>query len=103
MLRRTPRSSLADLAAMPLSWRANSLYGSRPSMAILFLIVFIDLVGFGIVIPLLPYYALHFHASPITVTSMMACYSLAQFVSSPLLGRLSDRIGRRPVLLASLA
>ena len=72
-------------------------------MAILFLIVFIDLVGFGVVIPLLPYYALHFHASPITVTSMMACYSLAQFVASPLLGRLSDRVGRRPVLLASLA
>ncbi len=72
-------------------------------MAILFLIVFIDLVGFGVVIPLLPYYALHFNASPLQVTSMMACYSLAQFFSSPLLGRLSDKLGRRPVLLASLA
>src|SRR6202023_868416 len=58
-------------------------------MAVLFLIVFIDLVGFGVVIPLLPYYALRFDASPLTVTSMMACYSLAQFVASPLLGRLS--------------
>ncbi len=72
-------------------------------MAILFLIVFIDLVGFGVVIPLLPYYALHFHATPLEVTSMMACYSLAQFFSSPLLGRLSDKLGRRPILLASLA
>lgn len=72
-------------------------------MAILFLIVFIDLVGFGVVIPLLPYYALHFEATPLQVTSLMACYSLAQFFSSPVLGRLSDKLGRRPVLLASLA
>jgi len=72
-------------------------------MPILFLTVFIDLVGFGVVIPLLPYYALHFEASPIQVTLLMACYSAAQFFSSPLLGRLSDRLGRRPVLLASLA
>lgn len=72
-------------------------------MAILFLIVFIDLVGFGVVIPLLPYYALHFNATPLQVTSMMACYSFAQFFSSPLLGRLSDKLGRRPILLASLA
>ena len=72
-------------------------------MPILFLIVFIDLVGFGVVIPLLPFYALRFDASPFAVTTLMACYSLAQFVSSPLLGRLSDKIGRRPVLLLSLA
>jgi DHA1 family tetracycline resistance protein-like MFS transporter len=71
-------------------------------MPVLFLIVFIDLVGFGVVIPLLPYYALRFDASPFAVTTMMACYSLAQFISSPILGRLSDRIGRKPVLLVSL-
>jgi MFS transporter, DHA1 family, tetracycline resistance protein len=71
-------------------------------MPVLFLIVFIDLVGFGVVIPLLPYYALRFDASPFEVTTMMACYSLAQFVASPILGRWSDRVGRRPVLMASL-
>jgi DHA1 family tetracycline resistance protein-like MFS transporter len=71
-------------------------------MPVLFLIVFIDLVGFGVVIPLLPYYALRFDASPFAVTTMMACYSLAQFISSPILGRLSDRVGRKPVLLVSL-
>ncbi len=71
-------------------------------MAVLLLIVFIDLVGFGVVIPLLPYYAIHFHATPFEVTAMMACYSFAQFFSSPILGRVSDRLGRRPVLLASL-
>lgn len=71
-------------------------------MAILFLIVFIDLVGFGVVIPLLPFYGVHFGASPTAVTWMMACYSLAQFFFSPILGRLSDYVGRRPVLLVSL-
>ncbi|BBK33563.1 putative MFS family arabinose efflux permease [Stella humosa] len=72
-------------------------------MPVLFLIVFVDLVGFGIVIPLLPYYALHFQAGPEVVTMVMASYSLAQLVTAPLWGRLSDRIGRRPVLLMSLA
>lgn len=72
-------------------------------MAVLFLIVFIDLLGFGIIIPQLPFYGVHFGASPAVVTWLMACYSLAQFVMSPVLGRLSDRIGRRPVLLVSMA
>jgi len=71
-------------------------------MPILFLIVFVDLMGFGVVIPLLPYYALRFDASPFAVTMLMACYSLAQFVMAPVLGRISDRVGRRPVLLVSL-
>jgi MFS transporter, DHA1 family, tetracycline resistance protein len=72
-------------------------------MAILFFIVFIDLLGFGVVIPQLPFYGLHFGLHGFGVTTMLACYSVAQFVSSPLLGRLSDRVGRRPVLLVSLA
>jgi DHA1 family tetracycline resistance protein-like MFS transporter len=72
-------------------------------MAILFFIVFIDLLGFGVVIPQLPFYGLHFGLSGFGVTTMLACYSVAQFFSSPLLGRLSDRVGRRPVLLVSLA
>ena len=72
-------------------------------MPVLFLIVFVDLVGFGIVIPLLPYYAEHFGAGPELVTMVMASYSLAQLVTAPLWGRLSDRIGRRPVLMTSMA
>lgn len=71
-------------------------------MLTLFLIVFIDLVGFGIVIPLLPFYGEFFQAGPFLVTLMMASYSLGQFVAAPLWGRLSDRIGRRPVLIISL-
>src|SRR5579872_7006563 len=72
-------------------------------MAILFFIVFIDLLGFGIIIPQLPFYGVHFGASPAAVTLLMSCYSLAQFFMSPVLGRLSDRVGRRPVLMVSMA
>jgi len=71
-------------------------------MPILFLIVVIDLIGFGIIIPLLPLYAEVMDADPATVGLVMATYSLAQFVAAPLWGRMSDRIGRRPVLLISL-
>jgi DHA1 family tetracycline resistance protein-like MFS transporter len=71
-------------------------------MLTLFLIVFIDLVGFGIVIPLLPFYGEHFQAGPFVVAMMMASYSLGQFVAAPFWGRLSDTIGRRPVLIISL-
>jgi len=68
----------------------------------LFLIVVVDLVGFGLVIPLLPFYAVRFSASPQEVTGLIAIYSLAQLMTAPLWGRLSDRVGRRPVLLVSL-
>ena len=72
-------------------------------MLILFFIVFIDLVGFGIIIPLLPFYAEFHQATPAMVGLVMATYSLAQFIAAPFWGRLSDRVGRRPVLLISLA
>ena len=72
-------------------------------MVILFLVVFIDLVGFGLIIPLLPFYAEYFRASPDVVGMVMATYSFTQFLAAPMWGRLSDRVGRRPVLLVSLA
>lgn len=70
--------------------------------AIVFLVVFIDLLGFGIVIPLLPLYAERFGPSPIAFGLLMSSYSAMQLVFAPILGRLSDRFGRRPVLLLSL-
>ncbi|HEX5454747.1 MAG TPA: MFS transporter [Stellaceae bacterium] len=75
---------------------------STAPMPILFLIVFVDLVGFGLVIPLLPFYAERFHATPLEMTALFATYSLMAMVMAPLWGRLSDRIGRRPVLMASM-
>jgi MFS transporter, DHA1 family, tetracycline resistance protein len=75
----------------------------KPSVLIIFLTVFIDLIGFGIVIPLLPIYAKNFHAAGWEIGALMSTFSLMQFVFAPILGRLSDRIGRRPVLLTSTA
>ncbi len=74
----------------------------RATLGIVFLIVFIDLVGFGIVIPFLPLYAEEYGPSPLVFGLLMASFSLMQFVFAPILGRLSDRYGRRPVLLVSL-
>lgn len=70
-------------------------------MAILFLIVFLDLVGFGLVIPLLPFYVQRVGEGPEVITAVLGLYSLAQFVAAPVWGRLSDRYGRKPILVAT--
>ncbi|HEV2736833.1 MAG TPA: MFS transporter, partial [Longimicrobiaceae bacterium] len=74
----------------------------RSPLAVVFLTVFLDLVGFGIVIPLLPLYAERFGAGPVGVTWLVAVYSLMQLLFAPWWGSLSDRVGRRPVLLVGL-
>ena len=66
-----------------------------------FLVVLTDLIGFGIVLPLLPFYASLFHASPIAIGFLYSIYSLAQLFFSPIWGSYSDRIGRRPIMLMS--
>lgn len=75
----------------------------KPSVLVVFLTVFIDLIGFGIVLPLFPLYARNFHATGFIIGAIMASYSAMQFLFAPSWGRLSDRIGRRPVLLVSTA
>ena len=76
----------------------------RSPLLVIFITVFIDLVGFGIVIPVLPFYAegTKFGATPSQVGLLFASYSVLQLIFSPVLGRLSDKYGRRPVLLISL-
>jgi len=74
----------------------------RAKIGVVFLIVFIDLVGFGIVIPILPLYGERYASSPLELGLLMASFSAMQFLFAPVLGRLSDRVGRRPVLLISL-
>jgi MFS transporter, DHA1 family, tetracycline resistance protein len=74
---------------------------SRP-LLVIFLTIFVNLVGFGIIIPLLPFYAETFGASPVVIGLLFASFSLSQLLASPVLGDLSDRWGRRPVLILSL-
>jgi DHA1 family tetracycline resistance protein-like MFS transporter len=76
---------------------------SRMALVIIFLTVFIDLVGFGIVLPLLPFYSTELGASPFVVGLIIASYSGMQFIFAPIWGALSDRFGRRPLLLVGLA
>src|SRR5580704_8252410 len=77
--------------------------GLPPGFGVLWTTVAVDLLGFGIVVPLLPLYARRLGAGPGSVGLLLAAFSAAQFVSAPLLGRLSDRVGRKPLLIASLA
>jgi len=74
---------------------------TRP-LLIIFLTIFVNLIGFGIIIPLLPYYAEQFGASPLTIGLLFAAYSICQLIAAPALGDLSDRWGRRPILIFSL-
>src|SRR5271170_2770167 len=71
--------------------------------SIVFVTVFLDLVGFGIIIPLLPLYIASMGGTARTVGVLLACFSFTQLIATPLLGKLSDRLGRRRVILVSLA
>ncbi|MGZ4961757.1 MAG: MFS transporter [Limisphaerales bacterium] len=73
----------------------------KPSIFIIFITVLIDLVGFGLILPLIPVYSKNFGASGLFIGAIIASYSLMQFIFAPIWGRVSDRIGRRPVLLGS--
>src|SRR5689334_12312348 len=73
----------------------------KPSLLIIFLTVFIDLIGFGVVLPLLPKYSERFGAEGYHIGLIISSFSIMQFLFAPAWGRLSDRIGRRPVLLIS--
>lgn len=67
----------------------------------IFIVVFVDILGFSIILPLLPYYASYFGAHELTIGLLVASYSFCQFLAAPFLGDWSDRLGRRPVLLYS--
>lgn len=71
-------------------------------LAVLIGVAFIDMIGFMLVLPVLPFYALNLHATPVEVGLLMAAFSIAQLMSAPLWGRVSDRFGRRPALLIGL-
>src|SRR5215510_14763190 len=71
-------------------------------LAVLFCVVVVDLLGFGIIIPLLPFMGVRFGVEPAVITLIFATYSLCQFIAAPFWGRLSDRFGRRPILMSSM-
>ncbi|HXW85361.1 MAG TPA: MFS transporter, partial [Candidatus Binataceae bacterium] len=75
---------------------------TRAPRLILFLTVFIDLLGFGIVIPFLPLFAERMGVGAAGVGVILAAYSAAQLVTAPVLGRISDRVGRRPIIMVGL-
>lgn len=75
---------------------------TRSPLFLMALTIFIDFAGFGIILPLLPFWAQRFGAGPVGVGLVLTIYALAQFLFTPLLGTLSDRYGRRPIILAAL-
>ncbi|MFL6234091.1 MAG: MFS transporter [Thermoanaerobaculia bacterium] len=75
----------------------------KRALLTVFLTILLDLIGFGMILPFLTFYAQEFHATPLRIGLLFSSYSLTQLLCAPLLGRLSDRIGRRPVLLGSIA
>ncbi len=76
---------------------------ARNPLGIVFLAVFLDLIGFGILIPIQPFYAELFGARPAAITLLSASFSLVQFLFAPFLGRISDSVGRRPIMLFTIA
>jgi DHA1 family tetracycline resistance protein-like MFS transporter len=78
------------------------MFRNNKVLASIFLVVFIDLLGFSLILPLLPYYAKTFNANAVLTGLLVASYAAAQFFGAPLLGRLSDRYGRRPILIVSI-
>ncbi|HSU82858.1 MAG TPA: MFS transporter [Thermoanaerobaculia bacterium] len=75
----------------------------KRALLTVFLTILLDLIGFGMILPFLTFYAQEFHATPLQIGLLFSSYSLTQLLCAPLLGRLSDRVGRRPVLLGSIA
>ena len=79
-----------------------SATSARSRFAVIFFTILIDLIGFGIIIPILPYYAQRLGAGGFGLGALLAVFSAMQFVATAFLGRTSDRVGRRPILLTTM-
>ena len=85
-----------------MSRAEDQAVSGRPATAVLLLVVFVNLMGFGILMPLLPFYAQAFRAPAWQVTWMFTAFSIGNFFAEPFWGRLSDRVGRRPILIGTI-
>ncbi|KTG29405.1 MFS transporter [Haloferax profundi] len=94
-----PESASVSEASGPSD---STAAGTRRALAVVVAIVFIDLLGFGVVIPILPFYVRSFGVSDVFIGLLAASYSVMQFLFAPILGRISDQRGRRPVIMLSL-
>lgn len=88
--------------ALPENSSPEAKKRSRNAILMVALVVLVDITGFGLILPLLPFWAERLGANPLEVGLILTVYALAQFLFTPLLGALSDRFGRRPIILASL-
>lgn len=93
----------SPISVGPVSSQGATPRSNRAALAVLFASLVIVMLGFGIAIPLMPFYITHFDASGAALGLMIALYSFMQFLFAPVWGRLSDRIGRKPVLLIGIA
>lgn len=110
----TPAADAANLRAVPPIFRFLTRRARRASapagegekgfgaLATLLSVIFLNLMGFGIVVPLLPFYAKSFHAAPWQIALLFSAFSLGGFFGEPVWGRLSDRVGRRPLLISTV-
>src|SRR5690349_2533820 len=86
-----------------MGFRDSRLAVRRSPLLPIFLIVLVGVLGFTIVIPLLPFYALHFGASDLVATTLVTVYAVCSLISTPVIGKLSDQYGRKPLLMYSQA
>lgn len=98
----TPDDPKPPLKSKPNN-RLNTIIRDNGALSVMFAVVFINLVGFGLLVPLIPFFAQKLQADAWQVTLMFAAYSLGQFFAEPLWGSLSDKIGRKPVLVITVA
>jgi DHA1 family tetracycline resistance protein-like MFS transporter len=99
----TTDPTVPTLDELPEDHPLKNERAKRRALATVAFTLFLDLMGFGIILPILPFYAESMHATETMVALLSTTFSAAQFVMSPVLGRISDRYGRRPVMMVSIA
>src|SRR5262249_40161606 len=103
MLEPTPEEAAAPLTDAASASPHPSRAAETRALAVLLTVIFLMIAGFGLVLPLLPFFAKAFGAPPWAITWLFSAFSVGQFLGEPFWGRLSDRIGRRPVLIVTIA